>query len=256
VVSSSERRRDKANKAAENIKFRDKDLRIPKIMAIAKVEDEPRASVEVGCGNILGCGASDGDGGEDHRRVEIGGDDTVKGAIAGSVAGEYGFSAEKSIDGARSSEADASTVTPTQLTIFFGGRVTVFEGIPAEKIQEILRIAAATAKSIETKVSSTSVSPVPSPAMNRAPSFSSTSTAASPAAQSFPVNPVSFCRSAADLPIARRHSLQRFLEKRRDRLVNKTPYSVPPTKKEDVPKENADPSSLGADSVKEENPPA
>jgi jasmonate ZIM domain-containing protein len=181
----------------------------------------------------------------------------VKGDIAGSVAGEDGFSAEKSIDGARSSEADASTVTPTQLTIFFGGRVTVFEGIPAEKIQEILRIAAAAAaKSIETKVSSTSVSPVPSPAMNRAPSFSSTSTAASPAAQSFPVNPISFCRSAADLPIARRHSLQRFLEKRRDRLVNKTPYFVPPTKKDDVPIENADTSSLGAASIKEETPTA
>lgn len=67
-------------------------------MAIAKVEDEPRASVEVGSGNILGCGASDG---EDHRPVEIGGKDTVQAAIAGSVAGEDGFSAEKSIDGAR-----------------------------------------------------------------------------------------------------------------------------------------------------------
>lgn len=65
------------------------------------------------------------------------------------------------------------------------------------QIQEILRIAAAAAKSIETKVSSASVSPVPSSALNRAPSFSSTSTAASPAAQSFPVNPISFCRSAA-----------------------------------------------------------
>uniref|UniRef100_A0A1J3HCL8 Protein TIFY n=1 Tax=Noccaea caerulescens TaxID=107243 RepID=A0A1J3HCL8_NOCCA len=222
-------------------------------MATATVEDEPRAPVEVGCGNILGCGATDG---EDHRRVEIGGNDTVQGAIAGSVAGEDGFSAEKSIDGARSSEADASTVIPTQLTIFFGGSVTVFEGIPAEKIQEILRIAAAAAKSIETKVSSTSVSPVPSSALNRAPSFSSTSTAASPAAQSFPVNPISFCRSAADLPIARRHSLQRFLEKRRDRLVNKNPYFVPPTEKEHVPIENADTSSLGAASVKEETPTA
>lgn len=70
-------------------------------MAIAKVKVELRASAEGGCGNILGCGAGDGDGGEDHRRVEIGGKDTVQGKIAGSVAGEDGISTEKSIDGAR-----------------------------------------------------------------------------------------------------------------------------------------------------------
>ena len=65
------------------------------------------------------------------------------------------------------------------------------------QIQEIIRIAAAaTAKSIETK-NSTSVKPVLSPALNRAPSFSSTSTGASPAAPSLPVNPIPFCRSAA-----------------------------------------------------------
>ncbi|KAF2573580.1 hypothetical protein F2Q70_00005748, partial [Brassica cretica] len=110
------------------------------------------------------------------------------------------------------------TTRPNQLTIFFGGKVRVFDGIPADKIQEIIRIAAAAAKSIETK-NSTNTSPVASPALNRAPSLSSTSNAASPAAQSFPIHPISFCRSAADLPIARRHSLQRFLEKRRDRYV-------------------------------------
>lgn len=33
-----------------------------------------------------------------------------------------------------SSEPDASKVIPTQLTIFFGGRVTVLDGISAEKV--------------------------------------------------------------------------------------------------------------------------
>ncbi|CAH2072249.1 unnamed protein product [Thlaspi arvense] len=182
---------------------------------MVQVEDEPRASVEGGCGNILGCGARDGDGGEEHRRVEIGGIGTVQGVIAGSVAGEGVFSAEKSIHEARStevpsSEPDASTILPPQLTIFFGGVVSVFDGIPAEKV--------------------------------------CTSTAASPAAQTFPIHPISFCRSAADLPIARRHSLQRFLEKRRDRLVSKSPYPVSDIKKTDVPTDNA--------SVKEEYPTA
>ncbi|KAJ4883577.1 Protein TIFY 3B [Raphanus sativus] len=199
-------------------------------MTIDKVEDEPRAPVEGGCG--------------------FGGDNvTVHGSIAGSVAGE---GAEKPIQEARcmevpSSEPEAPTIRPNQLTIFFGGKVRVFDGIPADKIQEIIRIAAATAaKSIETK-NSTNTSPVASPALNRALSLSSTSNAASPAAQSFPVHPISFCRSAADLPIARRHSLQRFLEKRRDRLVSKNPYPAS-DKKTDVPRDNA--------SVKEEYPTA
>ncbi|CAF1775853.1 hypothetical protein Bca4012_045613 [Brassica carinata] len=193
-------------------------------MTMVKVEEEPRASVEGGCGV----------GGE-----EIGGNGTVHGSTAGSVAGE---GAEKEIHEARSlevpsSEPEASTIRPNQLTIFFGGKVRVFDGIPADKIQEIIRIAAAAAKSIETK-NSTNTSPVASPALNRAPSLSSTSNAASPATQSFPIHPISFCRSAADLPIARRHSLQRFLEKRRDRLVSKNPYPAS-DKKTDVPRDSA-----------------
>ncbi|KAJ0266496.1 Protein TIFY 3B [Hirschfeldia incana] len=194
-------------------------------MTMVKAEEEPRGSIA---------------GGVD----EIGGNGTVNGPIAGE-------SAEKPIHEARSmevpsSEPDASKIRPNQLTIFFGGKVRIFNGIPADKIQEIIRIAAATAKSIETK-NSANTSPVASPALNRAPSLSSTSNAAaSPAAQSFPIHPISFCRSAADLPIARRHSLQRFLEKRRDRLVSKNPYPAS-DKKTDVPRDNA--------SIKEEEYP-
>ncbi|KAL1189064.1 Protein TIFY 3B [Cardamine amara subsp. amara] len=196
---------------------------------MAKVKDEPRASVEAGCGNNLGYS----DGGA----AEIDGNSTVQDVIAGSIA------AEARSTEMLSSESDASKVLPTQLTIFFGGSVTVLDGISAEKVQEILLIAAAAAaKSTDTK-NSTTVNPVPSPALNRAPSFSSTSTVASPAVQSFPIQSISFCRSAADLPIARRHSLQRFLEKRRDRLVNKNPYPVSDIKKTDV-------------SIKEEYPTA
>ncbi|XP_010420936.1 PREDICTED: protein TIFY 3B-like [Camelina sativa] len=195
-------------------------------MTMAK--DESHASVEGVC--VVTGGAA-----------EIGGNGAEQGVLDGSV--------EKSIHEVRStenisSEADASTVLPSQLTIFFGGSVTVFDGLPADKVQEILRIAA---KAMETK-NSTSISPVPSPALNRAPSFSSTSNVASPPAQSFPIQPISFCRSAADLPIARRHSLQRFLEKRRDRLVNKNPYPTSDIKKTDVP--------IGNASIKEEFPTA
>ncbi|CAN8244233.1 unnamed protein product [Cochlearia groenlandica] len=211
---------------------------------MAKLEDERSVSVEIESKNILGCC---GDGGEDHRRAEIDGEGKEQGYVAGSVV-EKSIQEDRSMDKILPSKAVDSTVFPTQLTVFFGGSVSVFEGIPPEKVQEIIRIAAAAAaaKSVETK-NSTSNSPVPTASLNRALSFSSTSTAASPALQSFPFQPVSFCRSAADLPIARRHSLQRFLEKRRDRLVNRNPYTVASDiKKKNVPTDNA--------AIKEEYP--
>lgn len=45
-------------------------------MTMVKVEEEPRAPVEGGCSV----------GGEEHRRVEIGGNGTVHGSIAGEGA--------------------------------------------------------------------------------------------------------------------------------------------------------------------------
>ncbi|KAK9027021.1 hypothetical protein V6N11_066870 [Hibiscus sabdariffa] len=50
---------------------------------------------------------------------------------------------------------------------------------------------------------------------------------ATPQAQLYPFPRTNLCKlhhAGSELPIARRHSLQRFLEKRRDRLVNKNPY--------------------------------
>ncbi|PPD90216.1 hypothetical protein GOBAR_DD12837 [Gossypium barbadense] len=72
-----------------------------------------------------------------------------------------------------------------------------------------------------------------SPVLTRSPSLQSTATAtalASPQAQVYPINRTPFCK-LKELPIARRHSLQRFFEKRRDRLVNRNPYPNPSTPK-------------------------
>lgn len=68
---------------------------------MVKVEVEPRAPVEGGCGDILGCGVVDGDGDEENHVVEIAGNGTVNGTIDGSVAGEGGFSAEEPVHEAR-----------------------------------------------------------------------------------------------------------------------------------------------------------
>lgn len=86
-----------------------------------------------------------------------------------------------------------ATATATPLTIFYGGRVVVFEDFPADKAAEVMRMAATAG------VERAAAAPAPAPA---------------PAA-------------LADLPIMRKASLQRFFEKRKDRLGARAPYARP-----------------------------
>ncbi|KAK7328621.1 hypothetical protein VNO77_22734 [Canavalia gladiata] len=129
-------------------------------------------------------------------------------------------SAHKSVP---ASGLNAVISSPNQLTIFYNGSVCVYDGIPAEKVQEIILISAAAAKSTEMKkigTQSTLISPVPT--RPSSPHGISNNIASSPKS--------SICR-LQEFPIARRHSLQRFLEKRRDRLGSKAPYPSSPTTK-------------------------
>ncbi|XP_008782803.2 protein TIFY 10a-like [Phoenix dactylifera] len=117
-----------------------------------------------------------------------------------------------------------------QLTIFYGGKVLVFNNFPAEKAKDLMQIA----------------SKGTSNAQNSAHVPSSTKAAAAvehtnglsnetPVSASTPANPSVMAQghvqkpaqpNASNLPIARRASLHRFLEKRKDRIHANVPYQV------------------------------
>ncbi|CAN7123314.1 unnamed protein product [Brassica rapa subsp. narinosa] len=104
-----------------------------------------------------------------------------------------------------------------QLTIFYGGQVMVFDDFPAEKAKQVIDLAnkgsdyAQNIAKNQKEIASTTPNPVPSLAKTAAaPELVQTNTSS----------------LACELPIARRASLHRFLEKRKDRITSKAPYQI------------------------------
>ncbi|XP_039124270.1 protein TIFY 10b-like [Dioscorea cayenensis subsp. rotundata] len=114
----------------------------------------------------------------------------------------------------------------SQLTIFYGGKVLVFDDFSEDKAREIVNFAS---RACEALLKQSVVSPVshvdhPSGAsQHNAASFPSTSGCCPPVAE----QPSSLAQaSGSEMPIARRASLHRFLEKRKDRVIAKAPYQL------------------------------
>ncbi|KAK7388328.1 hypothetical protein VNO78_23142 [Psophocarpus tetragonolobus] len=124
---------------------------------------------------------------------------------------------------ARSSGQNKVTPSPTMFTILYKGNMCIYEGIPAEKVREILLIASVSAKSAEMK------SGIPLTSLiTKGPSSPQDNSTNLSASQSvcFPAKKSSIGRLQDEFPLARRQSLQRFLEKRRYRLANRAPYAA------------------------------
>ncbi|XP_075509616.1 protein TIFY 10B-like [Primulina tabacum] len=90
-----------------------------------------------------------------------------------------------------------------QMTIFYGGQVLVFDDFPADKVGEIMSLA--------NKSSGTQ-------------NHHHSSAFAPPFTTQIPSERALMPPLASDLPMARRNSLARFLEKRKDRIKEKAPY--------------------------------
>ncbi|KAK1313647.1 Protein TIFY 10A [Acorus calamus] len=123
-----------------------------------------------------------------------------------------------------SSETESVVPESGQMTIFYAGRVIVFDNFTAEKAKKVMDLASkATNNSNNNNVSSAQSAPAPAAPLHglRDP---------------LDVPPRAI---ASDLPIARKASLHRFLEKRKDRITSKAPYQTsspsvsPPTKLEE-----------------------
>ncbi|XWS12179.1 hypothetical protein CRYUN_Cryun37aG0067600 [Craigia yunnanensis] len=129
-----------------------------------------------------------------------------------------------------------------QLTIFFGGQVLVYNDFPADKVKEIMDLASqgcstacsgVVADSGMEKVNS-NIDKIDS-SNSDIPDLNVASTTAYSPAQDSSVERRQY--GGSDLRIARRNSLHKFFEKRKDRATARAPYQVnnqlgspPPTK--------------------------
>ncbi|KAL6883356.1 hypothetical protein ACP4OV_010770 [Aristida adscensionis] len=106
---------------------------------------------------------------------------------------------------AHDEEPEAGTApAPAQMTIVYGGRVLVLDDVPADKAADLLRLAAAAAAE---RGGATTTEP---------PSSGGVAQVSAAAL------------GLGDLPVARKASLQRFMEKRNDRLAARgAPYRRP-----------------------------
>ncbi|XP_021891621.1 protein TIFY 11c-like [Carica papaya] len=119
-------------------------------------------------------------------------------------------------EGMQSSRDDAENPSTAQLTIFYAGAVNVYDNVSIEKAHAIMVLAGENS--------------LPRPKEKPSTEMRSTQ--------------LSACSLQSNLPIARKISLQHFIEKRKSRVMSQSPYAPPARKeKESAPNAN-DPTNI------------
>lgn len=118
------------------------------------------------------------------------------------------------------------------LTIFYAGKVNVYN-VPPDKAKDIMAVASRISASPGSGTAGTPSSSAPSTPLNSTPRRLETTSPVTPFPSPLAEATVSRAQSAqtinaAALPISRKFSIQRFLEKRNDRLYGRAPYAPPP----------------------------
>nr|ACG32642.1 pnFL-2 [Zea mays]ACG39917.1 pnFL-2 [Zea mays] len=130
-------------------------------------------------------------------------------------------------DAAAPREEQGDKEKPKQLTIFYGGKVLVFDDFPADKAKDLMQLASKGSPVVQNVVL-----PQPSAVAAVTTDKAVLDPVISLAAAKKPAR-----TNASDMPIMRKASLHRFLEKRKDRLNAKTPYQTAPSDAAPVKKE-------------------
>ncbi|XVE88597.1 hypothetical protein DITRI_Ditri19aG0082000 [Diplodiscus trichospermus] len=147
--------------------------------------------------------------------------------------GSFGASCSKEDTTNKTDFGKQAPVEPksTQLTIFFGGQVLVYNDFAADKVKEILALASQGCSTSCTGVVVESGMEKANSKMDKIhssnsdiPDLNIASTPANSPAQDSSVEQRQY--GGSDLRIARRNSLHKFFEKRKDRAAARAPYQV------------------------------